>query len=188
MQTHHFDIQKPDFLSFFETPNISPGRLPSSNQEVRQLVGGMETPIKGSPDVARSNYSLNDYIVGKTDARHATMVYEFLRLFCREEPSTFAADAVLIVDIQGRIYGYGCRHDSSFADVFVRWSGCLITEMLSEPMKRRWLDRNIESIALQRRHWRLFRLHDSGATHMVLMEFHPVEMQRTALVLWVLEG
>ncbi len=187
MQTYPFDIQQSKFFPKFDHPLYSQEGSSSGIQEVSRAEGRAENLNKGSLGVPLSNYAVNDYRVGEADTIHATMVYEFLRLSCREEPSPQAADAVLIVDIQGCIHGYAYRHDSSFGDVVMRWYGCLITEMLSGRMKRQWLNQNIDCLALQRRHWRLFRLYESGASQMVLMEFQPVEMQRTALVVWALE-
>lgn len=188
MQTYPFDFQRQDLFSGFDHFLSPPVNSPSGIQEVCRATGRAENLLEGSPKATLPKYTVNDYRVGQTDTLHATMVCEFLRLFCQEEPSSQGADAVLIVDIQGYIHGYGCRHDSSFGDVLTRWSGCLITGLLAEHMKRPWLNQNIDSIALQRRQWRLFRVYDSGTSHMVLMEFHPVEMQRTALVLWALEA
>lgn len=187
MSTYPLDIQLRKIFSFLDHPFFTQG-VPSSVQEVLPQKCRVQGAAEGTSDGTLSNYSVNDYRVGMTDTFHATMVDEFLRLFCREEPASQIADAVVIVDIQGCIQGYGCRHDSSFLDVFARWYGCLITQMLSEGMRRHWLNQNIESVALQRRHWRLFRLYDTEASHMVLMEFHPIEKQRTALVLWRLEA
>lgn len=187
MQTYPFDIQHSKFFPKFDHLLYPQVGSSSGLQKVSRAEDRAETLIKGSLEVRPPNYTVNDYRVGEANTIHATMVYEFLRLFCREEPSPHAADAVLIVDIQGCIHGYGYRHDSSFGDLVARWNGCLITEMLSERMKRQWLNQNIDSLALQRRHWRLFRLYESGTSQIVLMEFHPVEMQSTALVLWSLE-
>ena len=187
MQNLSFESQQPNFFPIFDHPLFSHESSSFLNQDIRSGKGRPVNGTEGSLDPAFLHYSVKDYRVGRADTLHATMVYEFLRLYCQEEPSQQAADAVVIVDIQGYIHGYGCRHDSSFIGVFERWYGCRITEMLSENLKRRWLNQNIECLALQRRHWRVFRLYDMGTTPMVLMEFHPVEIQRTALVLWGLE-
>ena len=187
MQTSSFDFKQTEFLSIFDNP-LLPSKVSSlSHRRVYRRETRAHNRIQGSFDVAFSNYTVNDYRVGTEDTLHATMVYEFLRLFCQEESSKQAADAVAIVNVQGCIRGYGGRHDSAFGDLFERWYGCLITEILSESLKRQWLNQNIECLALQRRHWRLFRLYDAAMTPMVLMEFHPLELQRTALVLWMLE-
>lgn len=188
MHTDSFGFQRQEIFSGFDHSPFPQGNSPSGIQDVRRVAGRAESLTEGFLNPALPNYTVNDYRVGQTDTLHATMVYEFLRLFCQEEPSSQGADAVLIVDLPGCIHGYGCRYDSSFVGMVARWSGCLITEMLAEHMKGPWLNQNIDSIALQRRQWRLFRVYDSGTSHMVLMEFHPVEMQRTALVLWALEA
>jgi hypothetical protein len=133
-----------------------------------------------------ANDFANDYVVGEGDTRHAVMVEQFLRLLCEETPKQ-AADAVVLVDIPGRVRGYGYRRGSSLAGLLARLSDGSITDVLAENMQRRWLNRNIECIALQQQHWRIFRLYASESTYTVLMDFHPVEMQRTALVLWVLQ-
>ena len=134
----------------------------------------------------RSYDPANDYVVGEGDTRHGVMVEQFLRLLCEETPRQ-TADAVVLVGIPGRVYGYGYRRDSLLAGALAHVKKGFITDVLAENMKRHWLNRNIECMALQKQHWRIFRWYAPEATHMILMDFHPIETQRTALVLWVLD-
>ena len=128
----------------------------------------------------------HDYVVGEGDTRHVVMVEQFLRLLCEETPRQ-AADAVVLVDIPGRVYGYGYRRDSLLAGSLAQVNKGFITDVLAENMKRHWLNRNIECVALQKQHWRIFRWYSPENTYMVVIDFHPIEIQRTALVLWELD-
>ena len=180
------------FSSILNGPLLSPNETSRSLHETAYSLETLRDKnpaykhFLGPRHIRLQSYKVSDYRVGKADSYHAIMVYEFLRLFCQEGPPSQAPDAVVMVDIRGCIHGYGYRGDSLLSNLLSRVYSRPITEMLTERMKQHWLNRNIECIAMQRKHWRLFRFHDSGASYIVLMEFHPVEMQRTALVLWVL--